>query len=197
MLRPFRLGPAIVFAMFFVAGGARAAIIDVGTAIAITPTTFALPIEVTGAAGLSGWEFNLVFDPAFVQINTACDPLDPYCSFLTGPVTEGEFFAAGAPFNLLNPGIIVLDPGTFEQTGSLLAAQGAYGGPPPPPSGDGVLAYVNFVRIKPGGPGISVDSPSVIQVPEPASLLLLSTALPLLGRRRRRQRSPTCRPASR
>jgi hypothetical protein len=173
----------IVSALYGFAPPASAATIDVGTSIAITPTSFALPLEVTDAAGLAGWEFSLLYDPADVRIDTACDPFsDTYCDFLTGPVTEGPFFSSGVPFNLLNPGAVLLDSTTLEQIGTLLAAQGAYGGPTPPPSGDGVIAYVRFMLLGSGTSPITVTDASVTQVPvpEPQSVLLLTTALFLL-----------------
>lgn len=179
----------IVAVVVVVLGGiteqASAATIGVGTRIGISLTSFALPIEVAGAAGLTGWEFSLLYDPADVQIDTACDPSsDAYCDSFTGPVTEGPFFSSGVPFNLLNPGAVLLDGVTFEQIGTLLAAQGAYGGPLPPPSGDGVIAYVRFNLLGAGTSPIRVADEVVTQVPEPGSLLVLAMALPLLARRR-------------
>ena len=92
------------------------------------------------------WHFDVTYDPTDVQINTGCDPFsgDVYCGLLTGPVTEGDFFASGVPFNLLNPGFVDLDANTLAQTGLLFAVQGAFGGVSPFPSGSGVLAFVEF-----------------------------------------------------
>ncbi len=83
-------------------------------------------------------------DPTDVQVNVTCDPFsgDVYCALPAGYVTEGNFFAAGAPFNVLTSGIVDLDPVTFAQTGLLFAVDGIYAGGPPAPSGDGVLAFV-------------------------------------------------------
>jgi hypothetical protein len=162
-----------------------ASTIAVGTAIPLSPTAFALPIEITDAIQLSGWQFDLAYDPSDVQVNTSCDPFsDPYCGFITGPVTEGGFFSSGAPFNLLLPGFIDLDPVTSAQTGSLFAVHGEYGGFPPAPSGDGVLAYVEFITIGTGGSAITVQNPSAVEAPEPGSLMLLTTGLSLLRGRR-------------
>jgi hypothetical protein len=55
-------------------------------------------------------------DPTDVQVNTTCDPFsgDSCCSLVTSYVTEGDFFASGAPFSLLNPGFVDLDLITGE-----------------------------------------------------------------------------------
>ena len=184
----------IVIALSYGAlGHAAAATISVGVAIPITATTFALPIEIANAIELTSWQFDLAYDPTDVQVNTACDPFsDVFCSLITGPVTEGDFFAGGAPFNLLNPGFIDLDPATLTQTGLLFAVQGAYGGFLPAPSGNGILAYVQFITIGTGGSPITVQNPSVTEnvaaVPEPASVMLLTAGLSLLTGRAIRHR---------
>jgi hypothetical protein len=161
-----------------------AATIELGTRIPLTADTFALPIEITDAENVAFWEFALTYDPTDVLVNTDCDPFsgDVYCSLFTGPVTEGEFFAAGAPFNLLVPGVVALDGG-LNQTGSLFGVNGAYGGFLPAPSGDGVIAYVEFLIIGTGESTIVVEG-SATSVPEPATFALLGAAL-LLRRTRR------------
>jgi hypothetical protein len=132
-----------------------------------------------------GWQFNLTYDASDVQVNAGCDPFvgDPYCSLFTGAVTEGEFFSSGTPFNLLNPGFIDLDPVSFEQTGLLFAVNGAFGGSPPLPSGNGTLAFVEFRVLGDGSSAITVDGSVVSSVPEPATLALLTTGLLLVRAR--------------
>jgi hypothetical protein len=184
------LAPAVTLVVG-TSAAARAATITAGTAIAISPTEFALPIQIAGAVELSAWEFGLSYDPTDVQIDTACDPFaDTFCSLTTGFTTEGGFFAAGAPFNLLNPGIVVLDPILLTQIGLLSAVQGAYGGVPPAPSGDGVIAYVRFLIVGTGDSPIDVVDPSVTEnvIPEPSSVWLVTIGLPLALRRLRRPR---------
>jgi len=146
-----------------------------------------------------------------VQVNVGCDPFagDVYCSFLTGPVTEGDFFAAGAPFNLLVPGFVELDPNTLEQSGRLFGMHGAYSGIPPAPSGNGILAYIEFTRLGTGDSVIDGDSTvvdgdgshdgDVSAVPEPGTLAMLATGFAWLGGghlfmkvRRRRPAAITC-----
>jgi len=179
------LAPAVTLVLG-TSAAARAATITAGTAIAISPTAFALPIQIAGAVELSAWEFGLSYDPTDVEVDTECDPFaDTFCSLTTGFTTEGEFFAAGAPFNLLNPGIVELDPILLTQIGLLSAVQGAYGGVPPAPSGDGVIAYVRFLIVGTGDSPIDVVDPSVTEnvVPEPGSVWLLTIGLPLALRR--------------
>jgi hypothetical protein len=158
---------------------ASAALITTGARITLSPTTFALPIEVVDAVGLTEWTLDLTYDPTDVLINTACDPFggDPYCSLNTGPVTEGGFFADGAPFNLLVPGVIALDPLTLVQSGFLFGVHGAFGGIPPGPSGSGTLAFIQFILLGDGDSPIDVGGEDPTPVFEPGALALLMFGL--------------------
>ena len=180
---------AIAFVMVTPPPVAATPIISVGPYL--TPTTtdpFLVPILITGATNLISWDFDLVYDATDLQIN---DPaaLDP--DGLGRPVTEGDFFAAGAPFNILIPGFIDLDPITLDQTGLLFGVHGEYGGFAPAPSGDGTLAYVEFVKT-PTGRGdstITVANTSLVSsVPEPATMALFIGGLAALVSIRRRTR---------
>ena len=172
------------------AAGASAATISLGSYIVLAPDVFVVPVTIADGTNVAAWQFDLSYDPLDVQVDTACDPFNgnPYCSLLTGPVTEGEFFASGAPFNLLNPGFIDLDPVTFAQTGLLFGANGAFGGFAPLPSGDGTLAFVQFTILGDGSSVITVDGSVETAVPEPSTLVLLTTALLLPAARRQRRR---------
>ena len=180
-------------ALVLVAGlprSANATTISVGTRIPIDANTFAVPIDIAEAHAVIGWQFDLTYDATDVLVNTTCDPFsgDPYCSLITGPVTEGDFFASGAPFNLLVPGFVDLDPVTFAQTGLLFAVNGRFGGSTPPfPSGDGTLAFVEFTIVGTGTSRINVVNSSldvVAAVPEPTTFALVLGGLMLPGARR-------------
>lgn len=195
---------AVLLLLCFEVRPAHAVAITLGSRIDLAPGTFALPIEIVDAIEVSEWFLDLTYDPTDVQVNVGCDPFggDIYCSLLTGPVTEGDFFAAGAPFNLLVPGFVELDPGTFAQSGRLFGMHGAFGGSPPAPSGNGILAYIEFILlgtgdspIEPGGTVLPEPEPDPVAVPEPGTLALLVTGLVWIGGRHlfirgRRRRSP-------
>jgi hypothetical protein len=148
-------------------------------------TAFVVPVEITGAVQLTSWQFSLSFDPTDVQINTGCDPTtDTFCDPLFGPVTQGPFFSSLALFPpFFDPGFI------FNGSGLLDAVAGAWQDPPPGPSGDGILAYVEFITTEngTGESAITVTGTSTTSsVPEPATLVLVASGLVLLGRRRAR-----------
>jgi len=160
-------------------------VISVGPyTVPATPLTpFLVPIQITDAVELIAWSFGLTYDPTDLLIN---DPgtLDP---LLFGrPITEGDFFPGD--FNLLTGGFIIVDSGTLLQTGVLIGVEGAFGGSPPGPSGDGILAYVEFVKTATGNgeSTITVTDASVTSsaVPEPTTLILLASGLALFGMRR-------------
>jgi hypothetical protein len=162
--------------------------ISLGTRITIDADTFALPIQITDALQVTAWSVGLNYDPTDVQINTGCDPFsgDIYCSLFFGPFTEGDFFASGAPSNLLVPGVVELDASTLQQTGVMFGFNGAYEGFPPAPSGDGILGYVEFTVLDDAESPITLTNPTTesAAVPEPATLLLMGSGLLALGARR-------------
>jgi hypothetical protein len=146
---------------------------------------FVVPVEISGAIDLTSWQFSLRFDPADVQVNTACDASgsDPYCDPIFGPVTQGPFFTNVASFPpLFVPGFI------FNDQGLLDAVAAAWQDAPPGPSGGGILAYVEFVTTEmgTGTSPITVVGGSTTSsaVPEPGTLVLLAGALLMLLLRR-------------
>lgn len=148
--------------------------------------TFVVPVGITGAADVTSWQFDLTFDPADVRIVTSCDPFgDPYCNFDGFGVTEGPFFGSLSPFNVFNPGFVLL-AGT-AQTGQLIAVNDTFGGQAPP-SGAGILAFVEFTALADNATAASItvaNQAVVSAVPEPTTLALLAGGLLSLGCRRR------------
>jgi hypothetical protein len=66
-------------------------------------------------------------------------------------------------------------PGVVDNISGLISiVAGAYLDIPPGPSGNGVLAYIEFVLLDPGGdPGFTIDDTSTTAVAEPATCALL------------------------
>jgi hypothetical protein len=170
------------------------ATISLGTRITIDANTFALPIQITDGVQVTDWSVGLNYDATDVQINTACDPFsgDIYCSLLFGPFTEGDFFASGAPFNVLTAGVVELDSTTLQQSGVMFGFNGAYAGFPPAPSGDGILGYVEFIIIGTGNSEITPTNATITSaaVPEPSTLLLFASGLLMLQVGRTSRRMP-------
>lgn len=174
----------IVIALFIVSAcaasypdRAEAATITVGTYAATTLPFFTVPIEIHGASDLVLWQFGLEFDPNDVQVYY--DPI-----FNPDPVREGPFTSSGgAKLSLFVPGFI------FNGLGLLDGVAGGYLDLPPGPSGDGVLAYVDFIVIGTGRSPIAVVGASVTEgssaaVPEPGTLLLVAGGLAAALKRR-------------
>jgi hypothetical protein len=134
--------------------------------------TFLVPVEITGAANLQNWQFDLLFD------NTVVEEVDPGdgsfgiygAEFTPGDPNSMSFILSGFPFNSL--GIVDTVAGSYP---SLLSG----------PSGDGVLAFILFEFLQGqqnNNPHFSIQNAVVQQeVPEPAALALLAAALALLA----------------
>jgi len=166
---------ALIATGFCVAPTSAAPEISVGVyTVPATPLTpFLVPIVITDVVDLVAWQFDLAFDPLDVQVN--CNATVDPC-----PVTEGPFTSSSGQFlTLFVPGVVDNDQGLV----SLVA--GAYLDLPPGPSGDGILAFVEFVATGPGTSPIVVENSFVIAgsgaVPEPSTLALLGGGVAALG----------------
>ncbi len=159
---------------------ASATTIAVGAHTPSATSPFLVPVEVYDASGLAAFSFDLAYDPTVYAIATTCVPFsDVHCCFVTGPVTPGDFYAGASFPALFEPGFIPLDA-QGGQTGALLAVGGAWQDFAASPSGDGVLAYIEFVALADAtsAPPIAVVASSVpFAIAEPGTSALFAVAL--------------------
>ena len=146
-----------------------------GITVALGADQFLLPVDISGAAGLQSWQFDLSFDNTVVQ---EVDPFDGTSGIYGARFTPGDpnslsFILGGFPFN----GLGLVDD-----------VAGSYPSLPNGPSGNGTLAYILFEYL-PGqqtnDPGFSVGNATVQQAPEPTTLALLAIGLLAFGVRRK------------
>ena len=143
--------------------------------------TFTIPISITGVTDLTAWQFDLTFNPAIVQVNS---------------VDEGTFLSSF--------GQTLYVPGFIDNTAGLISGVAdSYVDLAPNPSGDGVLANIEFVTLAPGISPLNfsnvflnwLDSgfdssngqiavTGTAAVPEPTALVLLVMGLVPLGLQR-------------
>ena len=190
MRKPSALRALVASLLFAVIGSAGAAVISVGTFPATAPSyiptapagTFYVPVEITGAANLQSWQFDLLFDNIVVE---EVDPFDGSAgiygiNFIPADDTTRSFILGGFPFNSL--GLVDDVAGSYP---ALLTG----------PSGDGVLAFVLFEFLaghETEPPNFSIENETVLQqVPEPGTIGLLAAGLLLLVARRARQLTPS------
>ena len=150
----------------------------------LDPDEFLLPVIITGAVNLQFWQFTLLFDNTVVEhVDTGDGSSGIYgAEFTSGDPSSLSFILSGFP---LNPsGLIDTVGGSYP---SLLTG----------PSGDGDLALIVFRFIEgqeTNDPDFRVQDPSVVQgVPEPATLVLLLSALVLLFGRIAGREQRSCR----
>jgi hypothetical protein len=137
---------------------------------------FPIPISITGAAEVSSWQFDLAFDPAIVQADF---------------VDEGPFLSSF--------GATLFTPGVIDNVAGLISlVADSYVDLPPNPSGDGVLANIEFDALAPGvspltfsnvflndlDTGFTVTNGQITvtgtAVPEPSTLVLFASGVGLL-----------------
>lgn len=147
-----------------------------GITVTLDADQFLLPVEITGAANLQSWQFDVLFDNTVVQ---EVDPGDGTsgiygAEFVPGDANTLSFILGGFPFNL---------------DGLIDNVAGSHPVPPFEVSGDGVLAYIlfDFVAGQQGNdPNFTIDDTVVQQrMPEPGTLALLAAGLLILTSTRR------------
>jgi hypothetical protein len=181
-LRGLLFLPALAAAVF-VSGAVHAAVIAPGAQTTnvpaalddpLTPATlvdplpagqFLLPIEISGASSLQNWSFDLTFD------ETVVEPLD----------VGGLYFSVyQAEFSGADPTLSDITSSGLSLPGLLAGIAGFSSGV----SGDGLLAFVLFEYLpdqQTRDPNFGIENPSIPQVPEPGTMLLLAAALPTLA----------------
>ena len=176
----------VLFTVFVLFAGRPADAVPIISAPFVTVgvgDTFTVPISITGAVDLTSWQFDLAFNPAIVKANS---------------VTEGPFLSASGTLSTL------FIPGAIDNGGGhILGTSDFFTDISPPPSGGGVLANIEFSAL---APGVSPQTFSnvflnlsdqgfetangqitvtgVPRIPEPATLMLFTSGLALLGARR-------------
>ncbi len=162
-------------------------IVNVGSVTVGVGDLVTIPVLIDDATDLTFWQFDLAFDPTVVQANT---------------ITEGPFLSV---FGATLFGAGVIDNGT----GLISLVTDAYVDLPPNPAGDGILAEIQFLALMPAtsplvlskaflnlspqgveieNGQITVTGPTTPTVPEPATLVLLTSGLALIGSRYRKRR---------
>lgn len=146
----------------------------------IGPDQLLLPIEVTGAAGLQDWRFDVRFDATVVQ-----------------QVDLGGFYNGvyAAEFNGTQPVLSSITSSGFLFDGLLEGVAGFSSGV----TGDGLLAFIGFQFLPGQGhldPGFEVSGITATQsvLPEPATAGLLAVGLLIV--RLLRWRSPSAQALS-
>jgi hypothetical protein len=157
-----------------------------GITVALGSDQFLLPVEITGAAKLQSWQFDVTFDNTVVQ---EVDPGDGTswiygAEFTSGDTNSLSFILGGFPIN---------DFDLISHIGLVDDVAGFYPSLLDGPSGDGILAYVLFEYLpnqQTNNPGFSIENPTITEsVPAPATIALLSGGLAgLFGVRYQRMR---------
>ena len=147
-----------------------------GITVTLGPNQFLLPVVITGALNPPNFAFDLTFDNTVVQ---QVDPLD----FLDTGI-YGARFTPGDPNSLS----FILSGFAFNFLGLVDDVVGEYPSLLNGITGDGVLAFILFETLQAGvNPDFAIENAfAPTEAPEPATLVLVASALLLLGFTRRR-----------
>jgi general secretion pathway protein D len=159
--------------------------IAAGSATVGVGDTFTIQVSISDAQDLSAWQVDLAFDPSIIQANSIAE----------GPFMSGfgqTLFTAGVIDN--GSGLITLTADSFVDL-------------EPYPSGDGVLAEIEFTALAVGTSDLTLSNlfldfvtpPEEVavqagtvtvlaRVPEPGTLALVGLATGVMALRRRQDR---------
>ena len=175
----------LVLAVCPLPGSAAPTTIAAGIATVGVGGTFTIQVSIADAQDLLAWQFDLAFDPSSLQANW---------------ITEGPFMSAFGQ-TLFIPGVI--DNGT----GMITLTAESFVDIDPLPSGDGVLAEIEFTALAVGTSDLTLSNlfldfvtpPEEVavqagtvtvlaRVPEPGTLALVGLATGVMALRRRQDR---------
>jgi general secretion pathway protein D len=159
--------------------------ITAGSATVHTGDTFTIQVSIADAQDLLAWQFDLAFDPSILQANS---------------ITEGPFMS-GFGTTLFVPGVIDNGSGLISLTAD------SFNDLEPYPSGDGVLAEIEFTALAVGTSALTLSNlfldfvtppedvavqagavTVLARIPEPGTLALVALASGVLALRRRQDR---------
>jgi hypothetical protein len=135
----------------------------VGPVVAVTSvynatqvgTTFLVNITITGVANLLTWAINLTWDPTILKISTGTPDPNAY-----GAIRSGRYNIYEGPFMKSVRSTIFTANKINNTSGKINSLACGYITSGTTPSGDGVLASINFTYIKVGTATIDIDGPS-------------------------------------
>lgn len=171
------LAPVPALAAPTISAGAALTTVPTYITLTLAANQFLLPVEITDAAGLQTWQFDVTFDKTVVQ---EVDPGDGTSGIYGAEFASGD---ADSLSSILN-GLPVNDQGLVDDVA------GSYPFLFDGVSGDGTLAYILF-EYQPdqagNDPNFGIEDATTTQsVPEPATLALLAGGLAALSGLRRR-----------
>jgi hypothetical protein len=136
------ISATILVALFFLFAPSSAfadSVLSVSSPATVAPgDTFAVDVNISGAADLYAFQLDLAFDPTLLEATSVSEG-----SFLDGGVSGNTFFI----------------PGTIDNTGGTVSLNAdSLIGPPPGVTGDGTLLVFDFTALNPGTSALTIEN---------------------------------------